>query len=44
MYMAVSLTMTCDWIDAGHSSVNMTKKFTRLLDDLMSRDEQKLVG
>jgi site-specific recombinase XerD len=28
----------------GHSSVNMTKKYARVLDDLISRDMQKIVG
>ena len=28
----------------GHSSVNMTKKYARVVDDLVSRDMQKLVG
>ena len=28
----------------GHSSINMTKKYARVVDDLVSRDMQKLVG
>jgi site-specific recombinase XerD len=28
----------------GHSSVNMTKKYARVVDDLISRDMQKIVG
>ena len=28
----------------GHSSINMTKKYARVVDDLVSRDMQKLIG
>ena len=28
----------------GHSSISMTKKYARVVDDLVSRDMQKLVG
>jgi hypothetical protein len=28
----------------GHSSVKMTKKYARVVDDLISRDIQKIVG
>ncbi|MFZ4772285.1 MAG: tyrosine-type recombinase/integrase [Ferruginibacter sp.] len=28
----------------GHSSVNMTKKYARVVDDLIKKDIQKIVG
>jgi site-specific recombinase XerD len=28
----------------GHSSISMTKKYARVVDDLVSRDMQKLIG
>jgi len=28
----------------GHSSVNMTKKYARVVDDLISKDMQKIMG
>jgi len=28
----------------GHSSINMTKKYARVVDDLINRDMQKVFG